>query len=77
MDDATPPTESENMLVPPVKPPVTALATATPTPEPHGHARHPRSFRDPNPLRNAVRVTLDVVDDVADAIASGLGLRAR
>jgi hypothetical protein len=77
MDDATPPTEPQGALVPPNKPPSTAVATATPAPEPNRHARHPNSFRDPNPLRRVVRQTLDAVDTLADTIANGLGLRPR
>ncbi|HEY4216499.1 MAG TPA: hypothetical protein VGM67_05145 [Gemmatimonadaceae bacterium] len=74
MDDAPPPTESQGSLVPPGKPPITALATM-PSPEPNRHARHPSSFGRSTPLRDAIRATLDTVDSVADAIASGLGLR--
>ena len=77
MDDAPPPTESQGMLVPPVKPPVTAVATATPAPDPNRHARHPRSFGRSGFLRTMVRRTLDTVDDLADAIADGFGFRPR
>jgi hypothetical protein len=65
------------MLVPPVKPPITALATATPAPEPNRHARHPKSFGRPPALSEIIRRTLDTVDDLADAIAGGIGLRPR
>lgn len=77
MDEATPPTEPQGALVPPTKPPVTAVALASPAPEPSRHARHPSSFREPTSIGSIVRRTLDTVDTLADAIADGLGLRPR
>lgn len=73
MEDFTPPTQPSDALVPPPKTPGTAIATSAP--EPPRPPRHPRSFRDPNPIRRFITSTLDLVDDMADAVAGGLGLR--
>jgi len=73
MEDFIPPTQPSDSLVPPPKVPGTAIATSAP--EPPRPPRHPRSFRDPNPIRRFITSTLDFVDDVADAVAGGLGLR--
>jgi hypothetical protein len=77
MDDATPPPESQGALVPPGKPPTTAVATAAPAPDPNRHARHPSSFQTPGGLRQLLRRTFDRVDALADSVASGLGLRPK
>ena len=74
MEDFTPATQPSDALVPPPKGPGTAIATSTPEP-PNRHPRHPRSFRDPNPVVRFIKRTLDAVDEVADAVAGGLGLR--
>jgi hypothetical protein len=77
MDDAdTPPTQSSGFLVPPTKIPGTAVATATPPPP-----REPRHVRRSRSGLSVVGAfadkLLDVVDDVADAVAVGLRLRDR
>ena len=74
MDDAdTPPTQSADFLVPPTKIPRTALAVATPPPP-----REPRNVRQtPVSFAGLVTEVLDKVDAVADAVATGLGLRNR
>ena len=73
-DDFTPPTQPSGELVPPPKIPGTAVAAATPAPIPPRHARD--SLRhDPNVIRRFIARTLDAVDNVADAVAEGLGLR--
>ena len=77
MDEATPPTEPQGALVPPAKPPTTAVALASPAPEPNRHVRPLRSMRGPGTIGTIVRRTLDTVDTLADAIADGLGLRPR
>jgi hypothetical protein len=73
MEDATPPTEPSGALTPPPKPPATAVATASPEPTP------PRQVRSavgrPRTFRALVNNTLDAVDEIADALAEGLGLR--
>jgi hypothetical protein len=73
MEDFTPPTQPSDDLVPPPKVPGTAIATSAP--EPPRPPRHPRSLRDPNPIRRLLTGALDLVDDLADAVAGGLGLR--
>jgi hypothetical protein len=75
MEDFTPPTQPSDALVPPPKIPGTAIATSAP--EPPRPPRHARSFRDPNPIRRLLTGALDLVDDLADAVAGGLGLRHR
>lgn len=79
MDDAdnlSPPAQSSGFLVPPTKIPGTALATATPPPP-----REPRIVRRSQSGLSFIGVfaekLLDAVDDVADAVAVGLGLRNR
>ena len=74
MEDFTPQTQPSDALVPPPKGPGTAIATATPE-LPNRPPRHPRSFYDQNPIRRFIEQTLNVVDDMADAVAGGLGLR--
>jgi hypothetical protein len=83
-EDITPPTEPSGRLVPPPKVPPTAVAAATPGPVPEpDEASHIR-WRPGSPVYIAVEIpglqrlitrTLDVVDELADAVASGLGLR--
>jgi hypothetical protein len=76
-DFIPPPTQPSDSLVPPPRPPGTAIAAATPGPEPlpRRHLRHPRSFRDAHPVRRLIEQTLDAVDGLADALAGELGLR--
>ena len=75
-DDFTPPTEPFGALVPPPKLPPTALALASPAPlRPRQPSRKPR-FRGGG-FEQLVARTLDIVDDVADTVAEGLGLRRR
>ena len=74
MEDYTPPTQPSGALVPPTKLPPTAVATASPAPL---LPRQPRSLTESNPITRFVRQTLDVVDEFADAVAEGLGLRPR
>lgn len=75
MDEYTPPTQPDASLVPPSRVPPTAIAVATPPPPPHRRDREP--FTRTNDLRVLFARTLDAVDEFADAVASGLGLRAR
>jgi hypothetical protein len=74
MEDYIPQTQPSGALVPPNKPPGTAIATAAPLP-PNRQPRHARAFHDPNPIRRFITRTLNVVDEVADAVAGGFGLR--
>jgi hypothetical protein len=74
MEDYIPETQPSGALVPPNKPPGTAIATSAPVP-PSRQPRHTRTFRDPNPIRRFLTRTLNVVDEMADAVAGGLGLR--
>ncbi|HXT18934.1 MAG TPA: hypothetical protein VN706_25130 [Gemmatimonadaceae bacterium] len=77
MDNADiPPTQPSGALVPPPRGPRTAVATATPEP-PNRHARHPDSWIRRNAFQQFVARTLDAVDDFADTVAAGLGLRHR
>jgi hypothetical protein len=71
-DGFTPPTQPSGELVPPPKVPGTAVAAATPAPLP---PRRARAAPDPNVIRRFISRTLDAVDNVADAVAEGLGLR--
>ena len=73
MDDYIPETQPSGALVPPNKPPGTAVATSAPLPP----SREPlaRTLRDSNVIRRFLSRTFDVVDEVADAVAGGLGLR--
>jgi hypothetical protein len=74
MDDAeTPPTQPAGALVPPTKVPGTAVATATPEP-PNRHARHPEHY-ERSAFRRWLSRTLNAVDQLADSVAAGLGLR--
>ena len=74
MEDFTPPTQPSDALVPPPKGPGTAIATSTPEP-PNQPSRRERYLHDTNPIRRFVRRTFDVLDEMADAVAGGLGLR--
>lgn len=73
-DGFTPPTQPSGELVPPPKIPGTAVAAATPAPLPPRRTRDSVS-RNPNVIRQFISRTLDAVDNVADAVAEGLGLR--
>ncbi|MEP6492514.1 MAG: hypothetical protein ABJF01_07545 [bacterium] len=75
MDEFTPPTQPFGALVPPPKVPGTAIATASPAPLPHRPAPLSRTLSDQNVFRRLVQQTLDAVDDLADTLAEGLGLR--
>jgi hypothetical protein len=74
-DEFIPPTQPFGALVPPPKIPGTAIAAATPAPVPRRPSRE-RSLRRGGFWRLFER-TLDAVDEVADQIALGLGLRHR
>jgi hypothetical protein len=75
-DSDTPPTQPSGFLVPPTKIPRTALAVATPPPP-----REPRRVRGGrsrlSPGGFFAEMLFNALDDVADAIAVGLGLRHR
>ncbi len=73
-DGFTPPTEPSGQLVPPPKIPGTAVAAATPAPLQPRRARD-STLGDANAIRRLIARTLDAVDNVADAVAEGLGLR--
>lgn len=72
-DEFVPPTQSSGALVPPNKVPGTALAAETPPPPPNRHAG--RTLRRAGFFRRLIGLTLDAVDDFADNVAAGLGLR--
>ena len=77
MEDAdTPRTQSSGFLVPPTKVPRTALAVATPPPP-----RGPRALRGSRSRLSLpgffTEMLFNALDDVADAVAAGLGLRHR
>jgi hypothetical protein len=72
MDNFTSTTHPLDALVPPTTPGTAVTAPTTVSP-PTG--RHSRSFSDPNPIREFITRTLDIVDDMADMVAGGLGLR--
>ena len=74
MEDDTPPppTQPFGALVPPTKLPPTAIATL-PAPLPHRPPRTPRVYG--NQFQQFLARTLDVVDNFADTVAEGLGLR--
>jgi hypothetical protein len=74
MEDFTPQTQPSGALVPPNKPPGTAVATSAPL-LPSREPRHVRTLRDSNAILRFLSRTLDVVDEMADAVAGGLGLR--
>jgi len=73
-EDITPPTEPSGALVPPDKVPPTAVGAATPAPVPQRPGRQPYMIAQ-TPLARAITRTLDAVDELADAVAQGLGLR--
>ena len=73
-EDFTPHTEPSGALVPPAKGPPTAVGAATPPPVPERGGRQPYMVAD-TPLARAITRTLDAVDELADAVAQGLGLR--
>jgi len=70
--NATPATQSSGQLVPPPKFPGTAVAAATPAPVPH---RRSLQVSRRATFGDFVNRTLDAVDELADAVADGLGLR--
>jgi hypothetical protein len=72
-EDITPPTEPSGQLVPPSKVPPTAVAAATQGPVPQRGSQPYLVVQ--SPLWRLMTLTLDVVDELADAVASGLGLR--
>jgi hypothetical protein len=73
-EDFTLPTQPSGALVPPPKIPGTAVAAATPAPQPaFPHARH--TLRRPGVIRRLTERVLDAVDEIADGLALGLGLR--
>lgn len=74
MEDFTPPTQPSDALVPPPKRPGTAIATSAPEP-PNRHPSFARTMRDRSAVRRFIAQTLDVIDEMADAVAGGLGLR--
>ena len=78
MDDVvpTPPTEPSGALVPPPRVPPTAVSTATPEPPPLRPERQPY-MRQRGRAAQFLRQTLDAVDELADNLADGLGLRPR
>ncbi len=76
-DPPTPPTQPFGALVPPPKVPGTAVAAATPAPQPQRSPRERFGLRGRGGLWGLVERTLDAVDEVADQIAFGLGLRHR
>ena len=73
MDDATPPTQPSGSLVPPPSGPSTALALATPEPPSRAAERTP--YMREYAFRKWISQTLDRIDQVADTVAEGLGLR--
>ena len=73
-DDFVPPTQPSGSLVPPRKIPGTAVGIATPPPP------RPESLDETARtgfLRRMLKLTFDSVDNFADAVAAGLGLRHR
>ncbi|HEY6829275.1 MAG TPA: hypothetical protein VI259_20580 [Gemmatimonadaceae bacterium] len=75
-DELIPPTQPFGALVPPPKIPGTAVAAATPAPQPQRSPGERFRLRRGG-LWRLVDRTLDAVDEVADQIALGLGLRHR
>jgi hypothetical protein len=76
-DDFTPPTQPDGAQMPPPKIPITAIATATPPPPPNRNAWERTPLMRSNTLQRAIERTLDAVDEFADVVAAGLGLRHR
>jgi hypothetical protein len=76
-DEFIPPTQPFGALVPPPKIPGTAVAAATPAPQPQRSRGERFRLRGRGGLWRLVDRTLDAVDEVADQIAFGLGLRHR
>jgi hypothetical protein len=76
-DEFIPPTQPFGALVPPPKIPGTAVAAATPSPQPQRSPGERFRLRSRGSLWRLVDRTLDAVDEVADQIALGLGLRQR
>ena len=76
-DEFIPPTQPFGALVPPPKVPGTAVAAATPAPQPPRSSRERRGLRGQGGFWRFLERTLDAVDEVADQIALGLGLRHR
>jgi hypothetical protein len=76
-DEFIPPTQPFGALVPPPKIPGTAVAAATPAPVPRRPSRERHGLRERGGLWQLFERTLDAVDEVADQVAFGLGLRHR
>jgi hypothetical protein len=78
MDDAVPnpQTQPSGALVPPPRVPPAAVATATPEPPPLRPERQP-FMKQRSKAIQFLRQTFDAVDELADSIAEGLGLRPR
>lgn len=76
MEDETPmpPTQPFGALIPPTRLPPTAVAAA-PAPLPHDSPRRPRPHATGHPFRDFMIRAFDIVDDFADTVARGLGLR--
>lgn len=78
MDDYTPPpTQPSGALVPPPKFPGTAVAAATPAPLPGRPQRQRMPFMRSDAWAQFLERAFDAVDELADTVAAGLGLRQR
>ena len=75
-ENPTPPTQPYGDLVPPPKIPPTALALASPAPLPNRRPSTPAMY-DVNSFQQFIAKAFDLVDDFADTVAEGLGLRGR
>jgi hypothetical protein len=77
MDDLVPPTQPDGALVPPPPTPPVATGSQLPTaPEPH---RRPDAMLEEAAalVGSVARRALDFLDELGDAIAESVGLRAR
>lgn len=77
MDDYTPRTQPAGALVPPPKGPGTAVAAATPAPLPARPDRERLPFMRRDAFAQFIERAFDAVDELADTVATGLGLRRR
>ena len=75
-NDFTPPTQPFGALVPPPNIPPTALALGSPEPL-RPRPPRPKAVSGVSGFDRFVSRTLDMVDDFADTVAEGLGLRPR